>query len=280
MKVADGLVWARRELASAGILEADIEAEVLLRTVLQIDRTALFASLSGPVSDAQMKRFGELVQRRLTREPLAYILGHREFYGLDFIVNQHVLIPRQETELLVDKVLEWAKAYPGEQVTIADICTGSGAIAIAVAVHLPNAVVHATDISLEALAVADQNCRRHGLASRVHLYQGDLLAPLPCPVDIMVANPPYIPTGQICGLAAEVRLEPKTALDGCADGMEIVRRILAEASSHLRPGGRIGLEISPPLLDSVISAAYKAFPESKIGYCKDLSRLPRMISIE
>jgi release factor glutamine methyltransferase len=234
--------------------------------------------------DRQM-RADSLVRRRAAGEPLAYILENREFYGLDFLVNPSVLVPRQETELLVDKVLEFAAARPfdlardepGGAVVIADIGTGSGAIAVAIAKSLPRATVYATDSSREALAVADANRRRHGVVDRVILSHGDLLQALPAPVDVLVSNPPYISTAELAGLAPEVRREPIRALDGGPDGLDVVRRLFRQASDCVRPGGLMAVEIAPQQLESVTRIARSCFPTGQVSHDLDLSGLPRVV---
>lgn len=245
-----------------------------------LDRARFFASLEESLAPYQQAQVEELVRLRLTGEPLAYILGHREFYGLDLAVNPHVLIPRQETELLVDKALELCAKKGWEHPLIADIGTGSGAIAIAIACNLPAATIYATDLYREALAVADTNSRKHGVSDRVRLRQGDLLEALDAPVNLIVSNPPYIKTEDIATLAPEVRREPRWALDGGTDGLRVIARLLEQAPSHLLPGGCVILEMSPEQREAVARLVRNAFPDASTSFACDLLGLTRAALIE
>jgi release factor glutamine methyltransferase len=246
-----------------------------------MERAQFFASPDEPLAPYQNDNMCHLIQRRLEGEPLAYIFEHREFYGLDFVVNPHVLIPRQETELLVDKVLELAATDGfGRHLDIADVGTGSGCVAVAIARSLERATLYATDIRFEALAVADINRRKHGVSDRVHVCQGDLFEALHGPVDIIVSNPPYIETSEIRHLQPEVRREPPSALDGGADGLEITGRLLRDAPAYIRAGGCILVEIAPEQLGPVSRIAREAMPEASISFSNDLLGLPRMVSVK
>ena len=274
------------KLEHAQIAEAGIEAEVLIRHALAMDRAQFFAALNEQLAPNREARIRRLVGRRMAGEPLAYIARRREFYGLDFYVNPSVLIPRQETELLVDKVLELFPVGPsdaqdglGRQVAIADVGTGSGAIAIAIAHHLPGATVYATDSSRRALDVADINRRRHAVAGSVHLRQGELLEALEAPVDAIVSNLPYLTTDELAGLPREIRREPSRALDGGADGLDIIRRLVREAPSHLCSGGRVLVEIAPQQVGSVLRFGREAFPAADLSVARDLLGLPRVVTI-
>ena len=280
MKIAESLVLATETLSEAGIADARLEAEVLLRHVLGADRAGFFASVREDLRPPREHHMGHLVQRRVRHEPLAYITGHREFYGLDFAVNPGVLIPRQETELLVEKALEFCSSLrPDAQPTIADIGTGSGAIAIAIAHHAPRATIHATDTSPSALATADVNRHRHGVANRVHLHPGDLLGALTASVDLVVSNLPYVPTGEISDLALELRREPRSSLDGGGDGLDLIRRLLGQVAGRVRPYGRVLLEISPEQLESVCTAATASVPRAHVSFHRDLLGLPRAVEV-
>ena len=280
MTIGEFLSYATQRLSRGGVLDPNIEAEVLIRHALGMERSEFFAALNQRVAPEERVRIDQLVSRRLQREPLAYIRGHREFYGLDFVVNPHVLIPRQETEMLVDKVLELFPAdRRGGNVDIADVGTGSGAIAIAIASSLPRATLYATDASWEALAVADTNRRRHGVSERVHLLHGDLLEPLRAPVDVIVSNPPYIRSSDVSSLAPEVRREPSFALDGGEDGLAVTRRLLEKAPSYVRPGGCILIEISPEQLGRVSRLAQEAMSGATVSFDRDLLGLPRVVIV-
>ena len=280
MRIAESLVLIADTLSEAGIADARLEAEVLLRHVLGADRAGFFASIQEDLRPSYGGPLDRLVERRVRREPLAYITGHREFYGLDFAVNSGVLIPRQETELLVEKALNFCSSLgPHARPTIADIGTGSGAIAIAIALDAPRATVHATDTSPSALATADENRHRHGVEHRVHLHLGDLLSALPAPVDLLVSNPPYIPSNEIPGLAPEIRREPRSSLDGGSDGLDLIRRLLGQVAGRILPGGRVLLEISPEQLGAVYSAAAESVPRTRVSFHRDLLGLPRAVEV-
>ena len=262
-----------------GISDSRLEAEVLLRHALKYDRAQFYASLNEHISAEQIQHIQDLVDRRIDREPLAYITGQREFYGLDFLVSPNVLIPRQETELLVDAALAFAREHPVGVIAIADIGTGSGAIAIAIGVNLPDSRVYATDCSADALEVANCNRQRHGVADRVSLHRGDLLAPIVQRIDLIVSNPPYIANHLLPGLPPEVLREPQLALDGGNHGLEVIRRLLEQAPPKLNEGGRLILEISPEQLEQVCVMAQEQFPGSDIKYISDLLGLARCVTI-
>ena len=279
MKVLESRLRATESLKEHCVMDPNLEAEVLVRHTLGMQRAEYFAGTDQPLNSNQTKQIDELIRRRIEGEPLAYILGHREFYGLDFVVDARVLVPRQETELLVDKVLEFARWKRADSLDIADVGTGSGAIAVAVAHEMPRVTVQATDIDPKALAVANINRHRHGLANRLHLYQGDLLEPLSSPVDVILSNPPYIPTSEITTLPQEVRREPTIALDGGGDGLEVTRRLVRQAPAYIRPGGCILLEIDPEQLYLVKQAAQEAMPAASVSFARDLMGQPRVIII-
>ena len=277
MKIVGLLRRAEEGLSDSRIDESRIEAQVLVRRLLGLGRAELFANLGEEVEPGLIARVSQLVERRTNGEPLAYIVGRREFYGLDFVVNGDVMVPRQETEVLVERVLELARRRPGRHLEIADVGTGCGAIAIAIAHNLKRASLYATDRSPQALGVAKINRRRHKLSDRVHLREGDLLSALPGPVDVIVSNPPYLKTGDMAGLAAEVRREPSLALDGGADGMAVIGRLLQEAPSYLIKGGCMLVEIAPDQLEPTSRLAEDAFPDADISFAKDLLGLPRTV---
>lgn len=256
-----------------------LDAEILLAHTLGWSRARLLARLQEPIPDDALQTFRALAERRAAREPVAYLIGSKEFYGLEFIVDRRVLVPRPDTETLVDAALEWARQRFSSQDTllIADIGTGSGCIAVALAAHLPNALVYAIDLSADALAVARQNVERHGVADRVTLLCGDLLAPLPQPVDLLVSNPPYTVLDDI---DVGVRLhEPRLALDGGSDGLAIYRRLLAAAPQALRPGGALMLEIGATQAEAVTALARQAFPAAAVRVVRDLAGRDRVVAV-
>ena len=280
MTVRESWLVARDRLANSSVADAGLEAEVILRHALGLGRAEFFAALGDEVLQAQGALAESLVRRRASGEPLAYILGSREFYGLDFWVNPDVLVPRQETELLVDKVLEFCAARPSDRrLAIADIGTGSGAIAVAIAKNLPHATIYATDSSRSALVVTEVNRRRHQVADRVHLRRGDLLEALEAPVDVVVSNPPYVRARELAGLPREVRREPASALDGGADGLEMIRLLLRQAPDYVRPGGLLAVEIAPGQLDPVTEIARTRFPRAAVSHELDLSGMPRVVKV-
>ena len=262
-----------------GIPNSQLEAEVLLRHALQLDRAQYFASLTAQIEAERIELIHALIDRRISGEPLAYITGCREFYGLEFVVSPSVLIPRQESELLVEIALEAAHDHANSGITIADIGTGSGAIAVAFAANLPGAEVYAIDCSADALAVAEHNRRKHRVSDRVFLQQGDLLDPLLQSVDIIVANPPYIASNLLTKLPLEVQREPKLALDGGEEGTQVISRLLAQAPSKLNDGGCLVVEISPEQKAAVRTLAKAHFPDASISFASDLLGLPRCLVI-
>ena len=233
----ESLSRARKTLAANDIEYAPLESELLLRQALRISRVQLYLDLEHKLSTKKEKSFRQLVKRRLKGEPTAYIIGHHEFYGLDFWVNPRVLIPRPESELLVEKLLGLAQNRRAP--VIAEIGTGCGAIAISLALNLPQAKLYATDISAPALKVAQLNCQKHGVANRIRLLHGDMLEPLPEPVDFIVANLPYVKQSQLDARG----FEPVLALNGGADGLRKIQRLCHQVSGKLRPGGYLLLEI-------------------------------------
>jgi release factor glutamine methyltransferase len=273
------LQQAIQTLQNAEVDEARLNAELLLAYTLGLNRAAILAQPDRQLTPKELTRFRDLVARRVAREPLPYITGHREFFGLDFVVDARVLIPRPETELLVEHALRIARPLP-RLLEIADVGAGSGAIAVTLAVHLPHATVYALDASAGALAVTAENARRHNVAGRVHCGQGDLLAPLAAPVDLIAANLPYVTTGEWTDLLPEIRdNEPRAALDGGPDGLDAIRRLLATAVPHLRPGGVLLLEIGASQGSAVTSLARRCFPAADLQLHRDYAGLDRLVIV-
>ena len=260
--------------------EAQLEADVLVRHVLGLERADLLARPETPVAPAQAAVLEGLLARRLRREPLAYVLARREFHGFDFGVTPAVMVPRPETETLVEEALAWARERP-TPITIADIGTGSGCIVVSMAVRLPDVRFLATDVAPSALAVAEENVRRHGVAERVRLLSGHLLQPLPGPVDLIIANLPYIPSGRLDALQPEVRdYEPREALDGGPDGTDLLRPLLHEAGAYLQPGGALMLEIDDEQGSTLAEEACSAFPSAAVRMLPDLSGRDRVLVVQ
>ncbi len=273
MTLKTALSRARDTLAGNNIEDAPLEGELLLRHALNISRTQLYLDLDHELSPKQEETFWRLVERRLNGEPTAYTTGHREFYGLDFYVDRRVLIPRPESELLVEVALGLAQNH--HLPTIADIGTGCGAIAVSLALELPQARIYATDISAAALEVALVNCQKHGVADRVHLLQGDMLDPLLEPVDLIIANLPYVKESEITSM----RFEPRLALDGGPEGTERIRQLCRQADSKLSAGGFLLLEIGQGQREAVTTFLHTLFPDGKIEVLPDLSGIERVISL-
>lgn len=274
--VAWALHLAAAELAAAGE-DARLEAEVLLAHTLGIDRAHLLADLRSSPSLEQAAAFGALLRRRTAREPLAYIVEYREFYGIEIACSPAALIPRPESEMLVDLALE--EAGRRSEIRIVDVGAGTGAIAVAIALNAPDARVLATDVSDAALALARRNVDRHGIEARVKLRKADLFDGLGV-FDVVVANLPYVSEGDWRGLAPELRdHEPKTALVGGETGTEIIEAMLRQAPPHLAPGGVLAAEIGDTQGETALRAAREAFPEAAACVIKDLAGLDRMLVV-
>lgn len=229
------------------IPEPRLDAEVLLAELLGMERIQLYVNFDLPLKEQEIESFRKIVRQRARRVPVAYLTGHKEFMSLDFKVNQNVLIPRPETELLVEEVINNCRRINLVEPNIVDLGTGSGAIAVSLAHYLPEARVLGIDISEEALQVARVNIRNHGLTDRVKVIRGDLLEPLlrmrKHNVDIVVSNPPYISKEGMEQLPPEVKQEPGEALYGGPEGLDFFQRIIPQAGKVLKPGGLLALEI-------------------------------------
>jgi release factor glutamine methyltransferase len=238
--------WTTVHLKKHGSESPRLEAEILLAHARKCPRIQLYVQYNELLTDDQRAAMRDLVRRRAQAEPVAYLVGHREFFGLGFRVTPDVLIPRPETETLVLELLTAVKGQLNPR--ILDVGTGSGCIAIAAAVNLPSAVVTATDISPKALAIACENAARHGVADRIRFLEGDLYAPLVSGerFDVLVSNPPYVTDGEMETLPADVRLhEPALALRAGAAGLDVIARLISSAGSHIAPGGFLLIEIAP-----------------------------------
>ena len=271
-----------RTLESAGIPDARLEAEVMVMDVMRMPRQSIFAEQESQVSEQQQQSLNAIVERRLTREPLAYILNYREFYGVNLLVNPDVLIPRPETETMVEHALFMAlMGMESRELVIADIGTGTGAIAINLAIHLPAARIYATDAYDATLDVAAYNIRMHNVTDRITLLKGDLLEPLPEPVDVIAANLPYLPTDRIPTLQPEVQWEPIAALDGGPGGIDLIGRLLKQAAAgdRIKPHGVILLELDPEQIPEARLLATNGFPDAEITVEPDLAGLDRLLVV-
>lgn len=274
MTIKQALAHAREILVTNNIEDAPLECELLLRHTLKISRVQLYTDLDHELSPEQERTFWHLIERRKNGEPTAYITEHREFYGLDFYVDPRVLIPRPESELLVEEALSLAQSHTLS--TIAEIGTGCGAIAISLALNLPQAKIYATDISASALDVALLNCQKHGVVDRVFLLQGDMLDPLPEPVDLIIANLPYVKESDLPGSA---NFEPVLALNGGSDGLEKIRQLCSQASHKLRPEGSLLLEIGQGQRKALTEFLGSLFPNAEIEVMPDLSGIERVVRL-
>jgi release factor glutamine methyltransferase len=268
------LSQSRDIFAANNIEDSSLESELLLRHVLQIDRVRLYLDIDRELSPDKYEEFRSLVQRRLEGEPAAYITGNREFYGLDFYVNPDVLIPRPETELLVEKALELARKRSLSSVV--DVGTGCGAVAVSLALNLPEAKVYAVDVSAAALEVVAYNCRKHGVKDRISLLQGDMLEHLSEPVDLIVANLPYVREAELAGVNTQ-GFEPALALNGGADGLDKIKHLCREAGGRLKPGGCLLLEIGQGQAEAVTEYLNDTFTSAEIGLASDLAGIERVV---
>ena len=262
------------------IADAADEARVLVCYILGISSAWFFAQPDRALTAGEQSALEALVERRLQGEPSAYLTNHREFFGIDLYVDRRVLIPRPETETLVEAALEYALSNSGWALRIVDVGTGSGAIAVALGLNLPEAVIYATDVSQEALEVAARNVLQYGLQDRVSLLQGDLLLPLPGQADLVVANLPYIAAGELPGLQVEVqRYEPGIALDGGESGTALIARLLGQVRGRVRPGGAVLLEIGQGQEVEVFNLVKSILPGCSVSALKDLAGIKRVAKI-
>lgn len=273
------LRWGVATLEAAGVETARLDAEVLLAAVLGCSRAQLLARLHDSVGRREAVAYRGLIARRAQGEPVAYILGRREFYGREFFVDRRVLIPRPETELLVERALALLEGRSNP--LVADIGTGSGAIAVTLAAERPDARVIATDISAGALEVARLNAERHGVIDRVEFRQGHLLEPLDEPVDLICANLPYVGTNEAGVLPRDVvQYEPHEALFAGPEGLLLIRELLFSLQPpHLRPGGAVLLEVGYGHGEEVVKLARQRWPEADVRLHRDLAGIERVVEI-
>jgi release factor glutamine methyltransferase len=267
------LQWTAGYLKDKGVDNGRLDAELLLSEVLQLDRVGLYLNYDRPLQAEELAAYRQLVGRRSRREPLQYILGRAEFWSLPFRVGPAVLIPRPDTEVLVEEALRRVRADG----TILDVGTGSGAVAIALASELPAARLVGIDVSEVALQVATENARHNGVAERVDLLRIDLACLPAGPFDLIVANPPYIPAAEMAGLMPEVRdHEPVLALAGGDDGLDCYRLLAGQAATRLQPGGWLLVEVGigqAAVVQEIFAAA-----KLQEGFCRnDLNGIPRVV---
>jgi release factor glutamine methyltransferase len=281
--ISSALKNAAARLSAAGIESARLDAEILLASMLGVERGGLYMNDDRALDDSELARFRSLIARRERGEPVSYIIGRREFWSLDFIVTPAVLTPRPETELLVETALGFARRrlLKDRRLHILDVGTGSGAIAVALAEEIPGAEIVATDVSPDALEIARSNARRHNVEQKIRFLAGDLFAPvaeLAGWFDLIVSNPPYIRRDDIAALPRDVRdYEPRLALDGGADGLDFYRRIAREAPRYLSAGGFLAIEIGAVMGEEVGRLLTDA-GFSSVRVDKDLAGSERVVS--
>jgi release factor glutamine methyltransferase len=278
--------WLRKYTSifqQAGIDQAADEATVLLCHALRLGKSKIFAQPERTLTGDELTLLDGLTARRLRREPSSYITGHREFYGLSLFVDPRVLIPRPETEVLVEAAIEFGRSWVARnqrQMQVADIGTGSGAIAIALATHIPDSLVYAVDISPGALDVATVNIGRHGLSDRITPVQGNLLEQINYKLDLIVANLPYIRSGELAGLQPEVSLyEPIASLDGGDCGTAVIEAMISQVPGKIAQGGALFLEIGACQGERLIPIVRGILPGSDIDLVKDLAGIDRCLKV-
>jgi len=297
LTISDALTAASRRLRAAGCDTPGLDAELLLAHALQKGRTWLFMYPQTLLTDEQQVKFEAWLDRRAGREPVAYLLGCKEFFGLEFEVSRHVLIPRPETELLIETALEIVDQRPDRSssgsdqpgstlhtrrfpFSIADAGTGSGCISVVLAKTLAQASLFAIDSSSDALRLARQNAFHHGVGDAITFLAGNLLEPLPHPVDLVVSNPPYVSHAELNTVSPEVsQYEPRLALDGGADGLKIIRQLLPQAKDKLKAGGSLLVEIGATQGQPVAQLARQYFPSANIQIKQDLAGRDRLLVV-
>jgi len=289
MLIREAIAQAAADLKKAGIETPSLDASILLAHILNTTRASIVARGTEPLSDENSAALRALIQRRLNGECIAYITGKKEFRGLEFLVNPSVLVPRPDTETLVEAaiaIINEQLSMNNKNIRVLDLCTGSGAVAIALKSEMPSLEVHAADISAETLEIAKANAQRLLGENKICFYLGDLynalLSPhcslftVNCSFSIIIANPPYIPSDEINTLCAEVQNEPRLALDGGKTGLEIITRIIDDSHDFLRRGGSLLLEADPRQMEKIaFLLAEKGFYDIKLY--KDLSGQERVI---
>jgi release factor glutamine methyltransferase len=273
--VGEVLQWTKQFFETKGIANSRLDAEVLLAHILKIDRLRLYVDFHKPLQPEELAAYRELIKKRAQRTPVAYLTGIKEFMGLSLFVNAAVLIPRPDTEILVEAIL--ARIKNTDNLTLIDIGTGSGAIILSLLHHLPSAHGIAVDISKEALDVAEENARRLELGDRLRCIQGDLLAPITEKAQLIVSNPPYIPSADIAALDEEVRREPKTALDGGKDGLNFYRKIVDQSRNVLLSDGWLAFEVGIGQAADVAAMIEKTGQFNQIEILKDYGGIERVV---
>jgi release factor glutamine methyltransferase len=285
--IGEAMADATAKLRTAGVDSPKLVAQVLLAHTLGVPRANIMAySPQQPLQSHQLATFRERVARCVSGEPVAYVVGHVEFYRLDFLTDRRALIPRPETEHLVELALkkpQISNPLKSEisKSQIVEVGTGSGCVVVSLAVKLPEMRLIATDISADALALAHENARRHKVSSRIQFLRGDLLAPVTVRVDGVIANLPYVTTAEWQNLPRHIRQhEPRIALDGGQDGLDLVRRLFAQAPQRVKPDGWLLLEIGATQGQAVSALARQAFPLAAVNLHRDYAGLTRVVEIQ
>jgi release factor glutamine methyltransferase len=289
--IGEALAEATAKLSTAKVDAPKLVAQVLLAHALGLPRASVVVTPpQQPLQTYQLTSFRALVTRCANGEPMAYVTGHTEFYGLDFVTDRRALVPRPETEHLVELALSRIKTIPQPisptqtgslKTPIVDVGTGTGCIVISLAVKLPAMRFLAADISAEALALAQENAKRHNVSARVQFLRGDLLAPVPVKADGVIANLPYVTSGEWQRLPRNIREhEPRTALDGGPDGLDLIRKLLTQAAQRVKPDGWLLLEIGATQGQAVTALARQAFPLAAINLHRDYAGLARVVEIQ
>ena len=269
---------ATDKLRAAGIDSARLDAEVLLAYVLNTRRLALYVHVAKELTDEQIFRYNNLIQRRLDRVPVAYLTGHKEFMGLNFVVTPDVLIPRPDTEVLAQGVIEHLQEFHRD-IKMADIGTGSGAICISILKFLDNITADAVDISPQALDIARFNAEKFNVTDRITFHEGNLFEPLAGKkFDVIISNPPYVSTGDFATIQPEVADEPRIALDGGADGLDFYRTIVTEAPKFLSDDGFLAVEIGADQAEAVTELMLAGKVFKYIQVWKDLGNIERVVA--
>ncbi len=276
------LKWTENFFKEKGIESPRLDAEVLLGHVLEKERIYLYVHFDEPLQPQELAEYREAIKQRIRRVPVAYIIGQREFMGLTFHVTEDTLVPRPDTEILVQAAIERLKKLGGADearpVRFADIGTGTGAICLSVLHYLPQATADTVDISEAARSVAEENAESLGVADRVKFYTGDLLAPLAEAYDAILSNPPYIPDADIEGLAPEVRCkEPRTALSGGADGLDFYRRLVVDSPALLKDDGFLAVEVGIHQAQAVAKMAVESGKFARTEIIKDYGGIERVV---
>jgi release factor glutamine methyltransferase len=271
------LTWAKGYLQTKGSDTPRLDAEVLLADVLGKRRIDLYLDMDKPLHEEELASYRFLLKRRSESEPIAYILGRKEFYSREFVVNRKVLIPRPETEILVEKAVELSP----KDSEIFEIGVGSGAVIISILLERSDLTGYANDVDCAALAVAEENARKHGVAERIHLFPGDTCKPLTMSFHTIVANPPYVSLSQKSALKGDVRLfEPEHALFAGNDGLDIIREIISQVKACLFPGGRLIMEVGYDQKDAVEQMVRAAEDLTLLLWIRDLAGIDRAVVVE